>query len=68
MTTAKTTTRYVRERGQWVKITRDGEGKTWHFARGWDDSVKAHESQVWSLKRFTWADAIAFAQRQCADH
>lgn len=55
-------TKTIREKGQWVKITR-GEDGTFYFARGDEGNLIAHDK--WQCPRRmipTWDDAIAHAK------
>lgn len=65
----RTTERYLRSHGQWVKVTRNHAARTFTLARGWGGEVKAHAVQVYTFKYLpTWADAEALAAQHIADH
>ena len=44
------TERTIRASGQWVKITRDNESRTFTFARGYEGDFKAHEIETLTFK------------------
>jgi hypothetical protein len=63
------TEKTVRTDGQWVKITRDNEKRTFTFARGWVSSHQAHEIDTFSFKWFSnWSEALDYANRQIQSH
>lgn len=52
------TEKYVRTAGQWVKITRDNENRTFTFARGYTNKFQAHDIQTLSFKWVAnWSEA-----------
>lgn len=57
--------RYIRNKGPWVKITRDSKARTFTFARGYTGNFTAMEVQTARMTWIpTWRDAEEFAQRQ----
>jgi hypothetical protein len=64
MSNTTRTERYIRNKGQWVKITRDSKARTFSFARGYDGNFQAVTVQTWPMSAIpTWVDAEYFAQR-----
>jgi hypothetical protein len=63
-------TQYLRGHGQWLKITRDRNARQWTFARGYNNSLKAHDTARYSFVAYgwTWDDAIEMAARHINDH
>jgi hypothetical protein len=53
------TEKTVRKLGQWVKITRDNQFRRFTFARGFDNSLSAHDIETYSFCWVcNWSEAI----------
>jgi hypothetical protein len=64
-----TTVQYVRESGQWVKVTRVPKTRQWRIVRGWEGEVQAHDIHSWPFWAMrTWADALSMARQLIEDH
>jgi hypothetical protein len=52
------TEKTIRTAGQWCKISRDNQDRTFTFARGYDGQYQAHEIETYSFKWVAnWAEA-----------
>lgn len=61
--------RYVRGKGQWVKITRNRAQRKFHLARGWTGETTAHARETWDFAHLpTWSDAIDLAKQAINDY
>lgn len=59
--------RTVRKSGQWVKITRDNQDRSFTFARGYQSEYKAHDIETLSFKWVAnWTEAVERAERSIA--
>jgi hypothetical protein len=65
--TTRFTEKTIRTAGQWCKITRDNQNRTFTFARGYDGQYQAHEIETYSFKWVAnWTEATEKANSQMA--
>ena len=58
------TERTIRDKGQWIKITRDSKARKFSFARGYEGQIKAVSVNTWPMSAIpTWKEAEEFAQQ-----
>lgn len=63
------TEKYVRAAGQWVKITRDNEKRTFTFARGYENQFQASSTDTLSFKWIAnWSEANDFANQMISNY
>jgi hypothetical protein len=65
--TTRFTEKTIRTAGQWCKITRDNQNRTFTFARGYDGQYQAHEIETYSFKWVAnWTEATEKANLHMA--
>ena len=63
------TARTIRASGQWIKITRDNQFRTFTFARGYEGEFQAFEIEELSFKWVpNWTEAQDKANRTIATY
>ena len=63
------TDRTIRAAGQWIKITRDNQERTFTFARGYEGDFKANEIETLSFKWVAnWSEANERAMKTIATY
>lgn len=63
------TEKYVRSEGQWVKITRDNQQRTFTFARGYKNQFEATDIETLNFKWVAnWSEALQRANSMIANY